>query len=501
MNWELNCGLAKLEREDLLKHVKEELICTIGSKCVPMTVPVIISLFREDTDMDLNDVCKKLGHPSIASFLHNEMSDSIIRLYTSKALGINENDQSNTLSFTVNPEFPRTKHVMDSIVMAKNYRDEQKERRHKFLQNDPQFSLDVIVGKSRIYLTLDEIGGSKDYISYQKLQQEYLNANQVALDRTEIKKYFRKTHIKSVVRDFMYDDIDVKTDANQTGSLFFKLKRPLDEIITECENAMQIRCEENRPKKKKKKKKQASVPPPPPKPKREKIPPPPKRERIPPPPPKEKKQPELKPLIPRPERFYTNDIHLAQIAVTATNNKGMQPRPYLTMNENLNSATSSSTSTAGRNVYTKRVDGAKYTSSENDECSSQHDETSDEDESEGNVSTSENKNSSLKLAKENISENDEELNAINALNIDYETTNQQLFNHDEDIRLRYKYYQRKNAERKDKLAKYVEEKTSQFEVESKGRKRGIPKVQRKLKEYESKETSKPIKPAKFLLEE
>lgn len=50
---------------------------------------------------------------------------------------------------------------------------------------------------------------------------------------------------------------------------------------------MQIRCEENRPKKKKKKKKQASVPPPPPKPKREKIPPPPKRERIPPPPPKE----------------------------------------------------------------------------------------------------------------------------------------------------------------------------------------------------------------------
>lgn len=57
--------------------------------------------------------------------------------------------------------------------------------------------------------------------------------------------------------------------------------------MTECENAMQIRCEENRPKKKKKKKKQASVPPPPPKPKREKIPPPPKRERIPPPPPKE----------------------------------------------------------------------------------------------------------------------------------------------------------------------------------------------------------------------
>lgn len=29
----------------------------------------------------------------------------------------------------------------------------------------------------------------------------------------------------------MYDDIDVKTDANQTGSLFFKLKRPLDGLI------------------------------------------------------------------------------------------------------------------------------------------------------------------------------------------------------------------------------------------------------------------------------
>lgn len=42
----------------------------------------------------------------------------------------------------------------------------------------------LLQGKSRIYMTLDEIGGSKDYISYQKLQQEYLNANQVALDRT-----------------------------------------------------------------------------------------------------------------------------------------------------------------------------------------------------------------------------------------------------------------------------------------------------------------------------
>nr|CAD2182182.1 unnamed protein product [Meloidogyne enterolobii] len=50
----------KISREELMAYVREELICTIGSADSPVTIPVLITTFREDTCNDIGVLAENL---------------------------------------------------------------------------------------------------------------------------------------------------------------------------------------------------------------------------------------------------------------------------------------------------------------------------------------------------------------------------------------------------------------------------------------------------------
>lgn len=49
-----------------------------------------------------------------------------------------------------------------------------------------------------------------------------------------MRKYFPSGHLKGIVDNYLYNDVDIFTDANRNGSLLFKMKRSYMEIQKEC---------------------------------------------------------------------------------------------------------------------------------------------------------------------------------------------------------------------------------------------------------------------------
>jgi hypothetical protein len=80
-----------------------------------------------------------------------------------------------------------------------------------------------------------------------------------------LKNYFPTGHIKAILDEYMYEDVQIFEDTNQTGSLFIQLARPLAEIREEIDQIMAqhqelARAEEEAKKQTKAKKKAAKKP-------------------------------------------------------------------------------------------------------------------------------------------------------------------------------------------------------------------------------------------------
>ncbi|KAF7635439.1 hypothetical protein Mgra_00005116 [Meloidogyne graminicola] len=88
-------------------------------------------------------------------------------------------------------------------------------------------------GRKRILSCLAKKGAEEDHVNLLELQKQYFVDFETYLNKDELRRFFSKTHIKQVFESFMPKDIEMTTDVEQTGSLYLKMKRPLDVALSD----------------------------------------------------------------------------------------------------------------------------------------------------------------------------------------------------------------------------------------------------------------------------
>ncbi|KAL7070109.1 hypothetical protein ACQ4LE_010618 [Meloidogyne hapla] len=88
-------------------------------------------------------------------------------------------------------------------------------------------------GRKRILTCLAKKGAEEDHVNLLELQKQYFMDFETYLNKDELRRFFSKTHIKQVFESFMPKDIEMTTDVEQTGSLYLKMKRPLDVALAD----------------------------------------------------------------------------------------------------------------------------------------------------------------------------------------------------------------------------------------------------------------------------
>ncbi|KAF7632372.1 hypothetical protein Mgra_00008221 [Meloidogyne graminicola] len=346
----------KISRDELMAYVREELICTIGSADSPVTIPVLITIFREDTSNDIGVLAEKLGYPSIPAMLGSDDFRHIIEpCYTDMAKGAGN----------VNPEKiksrPDIAHILSSIEDSRRFRNDKETEKFKRLQvlvRDPKSCPKILEGKENLLKCLHNLGAEQREVELQDLQKEYKLAYGVEMNKLELKRFFPTGRLKTIIDTYLYNDIEIYTDNNRTGSLLLKMKRTMKEVLAECEKIRSerleaIKMEEEADKQKNKKFKKPKNPQPVQHKKLRVIKPPPE--------PKIKPKPVVKPLITRPSIFYTDD------ALLAKNINFVHNGNFISKYENVEDFSDfGNEKNLNKKRYTSVVEGAEFTDSESD---------------------------------------------------------------------------------------------------------------------------------------
>ncbi|KAI1729716.1 hypothetical protein Ddc_02375 [Ditylenchus destructor] len=235
-------------RKEMVEFVKRELQCCLGSVAMPITMAILVDQYRLDTGEDLRDIAPHLGFPTPDAMLQSEeFSDVVGCDYTEAALGSNATRDEKTLCYRVVPN-NRTQHLIDAIVQSK----EEREIQHKYrelstraLMDNASVNTKVLEGKERVLAALglltEKDATNDGFVELIELQRKYQEIHGVMLDKEELRKYFPKTHMKKVFEYCMPDDIELGTRVEHSGSLFLRLKRPLEEILADLEEIRQHR--------------------------------------------------------------------------------------------------------------------------------------------------------------------------------------------------------------------------------------------------------------------
>uniref|UniRef100_A0A915LLW2 DUF7516 domain-containing protein n=1 Tax=Meloidogyne javanica TaxID=6303 RepID=A0A915LLW2_MELJA len=88
-------------------------------------------------------------------------------------------------------------------------------------------------GRKRMLTCLAKKGAEEDHVNLLELQKQYFVDFETYLNKDELRRFFSKTHIKQVFESFMPKDIEMTTDVEQTGSLYLKMKRPLEVALAD----------------------------------------------------------------------------------------------------------------------------------------------------------------------------------------------------------------------------------------------------------------------------
>ncbi|KAI1729718.1 hypothetical protein Ddc_02377 [Ditylenchus destructor] len=235
-------------RKEMVEFVKKELQCCLGSVAMPITMAILVDQYRQDTGDDLREIAPNLGFPTPDAMLQSEeFSDVVGCDYTEAALGSNATRDEKTLCYRVVPN-NRTRHLIDEIVQSK----EEREIQHKYrelstraLMDNASVNTKVLEGKERVLAALglltEKDATNDGFVELIELQRKYQEIHGVMLDKEELRKYFPKTHMKKVFEYCMPDDIELGTRVEHSGSLFLRLKRPLEEILADLEEIRQHR--------------------------------------------------------------------------------------------------------------------------------------------------------------------------------------------------------------------------------------------------------------------
>ncbi|KAL3100358.1 hypothetical protein niasHS_001660 [Heterodera schachtii] len=89
------------------------------------------------------------------------------------------------------------------------------------------------MGRERLLSCLADCGAEHEPVVLLELQKTYFNKYDEYLNKAELRKFFSKGHIKQVFENFMPKDVEMATDVNATGSLFIKMKRPLQYALAD----------------------------------------------------------------------------------------------------------------------------------------------------------------------------------------------------------------------------------------------------------------------------
>uniref|UniRef100_A0A1I8BB12 Troponin T n=1 Tax=Meloidogyne hapla TaxID=6305 RepID=A0A1I8BB12_MELHA len=360
----------KISREELMAYVREELICTIGSADSPVTIPVLITTFREDTCNDIGVLAEKLGYPSIPAMLgSDDFRDVIEPCYTDMAKGAGN----------VNPEKiksrPDIAHILSSIEDSNRFRSAKETEKFKRLQvlvRDPKSCPKILMGKENLLKCLHNLGAEEKEVELQELQKEYKVAYGVEMNKSELKRFFPTGKLKTIIDTYLYDDIEIFTDNNRTGSLLFKMKRTMEEVNAESDKILKerleaIKMEEEATKLKFKNKFKSGKP-------KNTQPVQPRKLRVikPPPEPKIKPKPVVKPLVTRSSIFYTDDALLAKNINHVHNLHNSNSNDENSSdNEEMNEVADEE---LNKKRYTSAVEGAEFTDSENDDTDEETEE-------------------------------------------------------------------------------------------------------------------------------
>lgn len=86
-------------------------------------------------------------------------------------------------------------------------------------------------GRKQLLVVLNDCGASQQDVALIDLQRQYFHRYGAHLNKALLRQYFGKGHLLPISQIFMNKDVDVQTEPQQTGSLFFKFKRPLAEAL------------------------------------------------------------------------------------------------------------------------------------------------------------------------------------------------------------------------------------------------------------------------------
>uniref|UniRef100_A0A914L2T0 DUF7516 domain-containing protein n=2 Tax=Meloidogyne incognita group TaxID=654580 RepID=A0A914L2T0_MELIC len=484
----------KISREELMSYVREELICTIGSADSPVTIPVLITTFREDTCNDIGVLAEKLGYPSIPAMLgSDDFRDIIEPCYTDMAKGAGNVNPEKVFCYKIKSR-PDIAHILSSIEDANRFRsakETEKFRRLQVLIRDPKSSPKILMGKENLLKCLHSLGAEEREVELQELQNEYKHNYGVEMNKSELKRFFPTGKLKTIIDTYLYNDIEIFTDNNRTGSLLFKMKRTMDEVNAECEKILKerleaIKMEEEAEKLKLKNKFKTKKP-------KTLQPVQPRKLRVikPPPEPKIKPKPVVKPLVTRSSIFYTDDALLAKnINLVHKHNSNSN-------DENSNSDEESSEEVVDEKInkkrYTSAIEGAVFTDSENDDIDDESEEFRLVNFNKDLCSTSD---ASVPSSSENKKENGvkNEINLDELKKLSEQRNNMRFAIAAQSMKKRREFFQQfENRNQTDAPMEGTFAETTRFGRRAKEEEQRRERVQQLLEKMDSNKT-KPLKP-------
>jgi len=219
-----------LELDDRIKILGDAVSCTLlaydhrgGYQNDMNGHQKFIADFKTDFGFDIREYVKFLGFPTFKQFLSSDyMKEYVIFTVNSKNESILkgrpfENDLLKELL-----EEQKAGHE----VSEKKANDKVIER--KMRMDAAKMNPDAIEGRLRIYRCIHKLTGGKKWVSYQDVQNEYKNAYNTPLDKSEIKKYFGSGNTIEALKEYTTEDISLTQ--NETGAYYLKLKQEFDVI-------------------------------------------------------------------------------------------------------------------------------------------------------------------------------------------------------------------------------------------------------------------------------
>uniref|UniRef100_A0A915E5T0 Uncharacterized protein n=1 Tax=Ditylenchus dipsaci TaxID=166011 RepID=A0A915E5T0_9BILA len=219
----------KIPRTELVQHVKDQLLCTLGSMSVGVTLPILMGLYRDDTDEEITELSQILGFPSLEAMLQSEEFEDVVACdFTENALGGGVGRAEKVFCYRVVPT-ERISHITKNICDAAFEKDRlamQRDYKEKSQLGNPLFNAKIVEG-IRLLTCIAKLNGEHEPVSVFDLQKEYYATYQVFLDKSQIFDVF------------CFNDVDVSTDVERNGSLYIQMKRPFKDIMEECKRVSQ----------------------------------------------------------------------------------------------------------------------------------------------------------------------------------------------------------------------------------------------------------------------